>query len=117
MIGALGTLLFFAVTPVLANRAAHRLGSLRANFFRLLVAVGLLGASLLAAGVLPLATAYPISEALGLERGVSRTFQEAPAFMGIFTGLIVLGVLLCGASLLGLRDLGAFLAPNEPVGP
>lgn len=44
MIGALGTLIFFAVTPVLANRAAHRLGSLRANFFRLLVAAGLLGA-------------------------------------------------------------------------
>lgn len=44
MIGALGTLLFFAVTPVFANRAAHLLGSLRANFLRLLVAAVLLGA-------------------------------------------------------------------------
>lgn len=44
MIGALGTLLFFAVTPVFANRAAHLQGSLRANFLRLLVAVLLLGA-------------------------------------------------------------------------
>lgn len=43
MIGALGTLLFFAVTPVFANRAAHLLGSLRANFLRLLVATLLLG--------------------------------------------------------------------------
>jgi drug/metabolite transporter (DMT)-like permease len=43
MIGALGTLLFFAVTPVFANRAAHRLGSTRANFWRLMVAVLLLG--------------------------------------------------------------------------
>ena len=43
MIGALGTLLFFAVTPVFANRAAHILGSLRANFWRLAVAVLLLG--------------------------------------------------------------------------
>jgi drug/metabolite transporter (DMT)-like permease len=43
MIGALGTLVFFAVTPVFANRAAHRLGSLRANFLRLMVAVVLLG--------------------------------------------------------------------------
>jgi drug/metabolite transporter (DMT)-like permease len=43
MIGALGTLLFFAVTPVFANQAAHRLGSLRANFLRLLVAALLLG--------------------------------------------------------------------------
>jgi drug/metabolite transporter (DMT)-like permease len=44
MIGAVATLLFFAITPVLANRAAHRLGSLPANFWRLLVAAGLLGA-------------------------------------------------------------------------
>jgi drug/metabolite transporter (DMT)-like permease len=44
MIGAIGTLVFFALTPVFANRAAHRVGSLRANFWRLLLAVGLLGA-------------------------------------------------------------------------
>jgi drug/metabolite transporter (DMT)-like permease len=44
MIGALGTLLFFAVTPVFANRAAHRLGCTRANFWRLLLAAVLLGA-------------------------------------------------------------------------
>ncbi len=44
MIGALGTALFFALTPVFANRAAHRLGSARANFWRLLVAVVVLGA-------------------------------------------------------------------------
>ena len=43
MIAALGTLLFFAVTPVFANRAAHRIGSLQANFLRLLVAAALLG--------------------------------------------------------------------------
>jgi drug/metabolite transporter (DMT)-like permease len=44
MLGALGTTLFFAVTPVFANRAAHRLGAMRANFWRLLVAVFVLGA-------------------------------------------------------------------------
>jgi drug/metabolite transporter (DMT)-like permease len=44
MIGALGTLLFFAVTPVFAHRAAQMLGSLRANFWRLVVAVVVLGA-------------------------------------------------------------------------
>ena len=43
MIGALGTLVFFAVTPVFANRAAQRLGSTRANFWRLVVAAMLLG--------------------------------------------------------------------------
>ena len=35
---------------------------------------------MLAAGVLPLATAYSISEALGFEKGVSRSFREAPIF-------------------------------------
>lgn len=44
MIGALGTLLFFAVTPVFARRAALLLGSLRANFWRLLIATVVLGA-------------------------------------------------------------------------
>lgn len=44
MIAALGTLVFFAVTPVFANRAAHLLGSLKANFWRLAVAAVLLGA-------------------------------------------------------------------------
>ena len=46
---------------------------------------------MLAAGVLPLATAYSISEALGFEKGVSSNFREAPIFLGIFTFLIALG--------------------------
>jgi Mn2+/Fe2+ NRAMP family transporter len=46
---------------------------------------------MLAAGVLPLATAYSISEALGFEKGVSRSFREAPIFIGIFTFLVAVG--------------------------
>jgi Mn2+/Fe2+ NRAMP family transporter len=57
-------------------------------------AIGLLGASMLALGVLPLATAYSVTEALGFEKGLSRTFREAPIFLGIFTGLIVVGALV-----------------------
>ncbi len=75
-----------------ASDAALALAPLAGNLAEVIFAVGLLGASLLAAGVLPLATAYPVSEALGLERGVSRTFRQAPFFMGSFTGLILLGV-------------------------
>src|SRR4029434_838744 len=56
-----------------------------------LFAIGLFGASMLAAGVLPLATAYSISEALGFEKGVSRSFREAPIFLGIFTFLVAGG--------------------------
>lgn len=46
---------------------------------------------MLAAGVLPLATAYSVSEALGFEKGVSRSFREAPIFLGIFTFLVAVG--------------------------
>ncbi|MEP6849287.1 MAG: divalent metal cation transporter, partial [Acidobacteriota bacterium] len=55
-------------------------------------AVGLFGASMLAMGVLPLATAYSLSEALGFEKGLSRSFREAPIFLGIFSSLLVVGV-------------------------
>jgi Mn2+/Fe2+ NRAMP family transporter len=41
--------------------------------------------------VLPLATAYSISEALGFEKGVSRSFREAPIFIGVFTFLVAVG--------------------------
>jgi len=46
---------------------------------------------MLAMGVLPLATAYSLSEALGFEKGLSRSFREAPIFLGIFTALLLIG--------------------------
>lgn len=74
-----------------AADAARALEPLAGEYARVLFGVGLFGASMLAAGVLPLATAYSISEALGFEKGVSRSFREAPIFLGIFTFLIVVG--------------------------
>ncbi len=74
-----------------AADAARALEPVAGRYAEGLFAIGLLGASLLAAGVLPLATTYMLSEALGFERGVSRSWSEAPIFMGTFTGLIVLG--------------------------
>ncbi|MGZ4772020.1 MAG: NRAMP family divalent metal transporter, partial [Ilumatobacteraceae bacterium] len=59
-----------------------------------LFAIGLLGASALAAAVVPLSTAYAIAEAVGAERSVSRRFREAPLFLGLFTGQIVIGVVI-----------------------
>jgi NRAMP (natural resistance-associated macrophage protein)-like metal ion transporter len=59
----------------------------------LLFGVGLFGASLLSGGVVPLSTAYTITEAFGWERGVGNRLGDAPAFFGIFTGLIVIGCL------------------------
>ena len=77
-------------------------------YAKTLFAVGLLGASLLAAGVLPLSTAYSISEALGFEKGVSRSFREAPIFIGIFTSLVVVGALV--AMLPGLPIIDVLLS-------
>jgi NRAMP (natural resistance-associated macrophage protein)-like metal ion transporter len=77
-----------------AADAARALVPLAGKYAGLLFAVGLFGASMLAAGVLPLATAYSISEALGFEKGVSRSFREAPIFIGIFTFLIAVGALI-----------------------
>lgn len=74
-----------------AADAARALQPLAGNYAEALFAVGLFGASMLAAGVLPLATAYSISEALGFEKGVSRSFREAPIFLGIFTFLVAVG--------------------------
>lgn len=74
-----------------AADAARALRPLAGVYAETLFAVGLFGASMLAAGVLPLATAYSISEALGFEKGVSRSFREAPIFIGIFTFLVATG--------------------------
>jgi len=59
-----------------------------------LFAIGLLGASCLAAAVVPLSTSYAISEAVGVERSVSSRFREAPLFLGLFTGQIIIGALI-----------------------
>ncbi|PYS92390.1 MAG: Mn transporter [Acidobacteria bacterium] len=77
-----------------ATQAAEALAPLAGRYAEMLFAIGLLGASMLAAGVLPLATAYSISEALGFEKGVSRSFREAPIFLGIFTFLVAVGALV-----------------------
>jgi len=74
-----------------AAEAAQALAPVAGQYAEILFAIGLFGAAMLAMGVLPLATAYSLSEALGFEKGLSRSFREAPIFLGIFTALIVLG--------------------------
>lgn len=77
-----------------ARDAAMALAPLAGDYAKILFAVGLLGASMLAAAVLPLATAYSVTEAIGVEKGVDKGFREAPVFMGLFTGLMILGVVV-----------------------
>ncbi len=76
-----------------AATAAEALTPVAGVYAKYLFAVGLFGAAMLAMGVLPLATAYSLSEALGFEKGLSHSFREAPIFIGIFTALIVVGAL------------------------
>lgn len=77
-----------------AEDAARALRPLAGRYAETLFGFGLFGASMLAAGVLPLATAYSISEALGFEKGVSRSFREAPIFLGTFTFLVAVGAFI-----------------------
>jgi len=74
-----------------AAQAAKALVPVAGVHAEALFGIGLLGASLLAAAVVPLSTAYAVAEAVGVERSVSRSFREAPLFMGLFVGLIVIG--------------------------
>lgn len=94
VVSTAATLNYHGVQVETAADAARALEPLAGKYATILFAVGLFGASMLAAGVLPLATAYSISEALGFEKGVSRNFREAPIFLGIFTGLIVVGAVV-----------------------
>ena len=100
---ATGTILHPAGVVVdSAEDAARALEPLAGNFASHLFAVGLLNASFLAAFVLPLATAYGLSEAFGWESGINKTFKEAPQFLGFYTAFIVIGA-------------GVILIPTMPL--
>jgi Mn2+/Fe2+ NRAMP family transporter len=68
-----------------AQEAAMALEPLLGTVARYLFGLGLLAVSILAAGVLPLATAYVVCEAFGFESGLDTSFREAPVFNGIIT--------------------------------
>jgi len=74
-----------------AAGAAKALQPVAGSFAEQLFAIGLLGASVLAASVVPLSTAYAVSEAVGSERSVSKRFREAPIFISLFTAQSVVG--------------------------
>jgi len=77
-----------------ADQAALALTPIAGPLGGQLFAIGLLGASLLGASILPLSTAYAVCEAFGWERGVNQTWADAPIFYGLYTGMIILGALV-----------------------
>src|SRR5437879_12154301 len=72
-----------------AADAAAALKPLAGQYAYILFAVGLFNASLFAASILPLSTAYTVCEGLGFESGVGLKFGEAPVFYWLYTLLIV----------------------------
>src|SRR5580692_5741606 len=85
-----------------AKDAAQALRPLAGDYAYILFAVGLFNASLFAASILPLSTAYTVCEGLGFESGVGKKFSEAPVFYWLYTILIVAGA-------------GCVLYPNLPL--
>lgn len=85
-----------------AADAAKALEPLAGKYASTLFAIGLANASLFAASILPLATAYYVCEGMGWESGIDHDFKSAPQFMWLYTGLIAVGALI-------------ILIPNAPL--
>ncbi|MDP9162153.1 MAG: Nramp family divalent metal transporter [Acidobacteriota bacterium] len=85
-----------------AKDAAQALRPLAGDYAYILFAVGLFNASLFAASILPLSTAYTVCEGLGFESGVGKKFSEAPVFYWLYTILIATGA-------------GVILIPDLPL--
>ena len=85
-----------------AAEAAIALRPLAGEFAAILFGFGLFVASLFAASILPLSTAYTVCEGLGLESGINKKFSEAPFFYWLYTLLIAAGA-------------GVILVPNFPL--
>ena len=82
--------------------AAQALRPLAGEYAYLLFAAGLFNASIFAASILPISTAYAVCEGLGFESGLDKKFHEAPVFYWLYTVLIVLGA-------------GVLLVPKLPL--
>ena len=95
-----------------AADAARALAPFAGEYAGALFAVGLVAASLLAACVLPLTTAFVICEAFGWEAGVSFKWKEAPFFKGIFTFVIAISaiiILIPSIDLMGIMLTAQFV--------
>lgn len=77
-----------------AADAAKALAPFAGQYAEALFGIGLLGASLLAAAILPIATAYVVAESLGFEKGLSRRPSEAPTFVAVITAMILIATII-----------------------
>jgi Mn2+/Fe2+ NRAMP family transporter len=96
VIVACAAALYFPLGPTQIERpqqAAQALSSLGV-WGNLFFGIGLLGASAVGAVVVPLSTAYAVTEAIGSESGLGRKIREAPLFVGIFSALLLVGTVV-----------------------
>jgi drug/metabolite transporter (DMT)-like permease len=116
MLPALGTTFFFAITPVLANRAAKILGSLSANLWRLVLAVIVLGtwAHLAGGGIGGQARGwFFLGGAVGFGVGGAAMFMSLPRLGANLSTLIVQCVAAVAAAALEWTWLGTALTPFQ----
>ncbi|MDD3374266.1 MAG: Nramp family divalent metal transporter [Candidatus Omnitrophica bacterium] len=102
VVACAATLFKAGITIESAKDAAMALEPLAGQNAKWLFAFGLFNASIFAASVLPLSTAYCICEGMGWDTGVDKRFEEAPQFFGLYTALIIIGA-------------GVVLIPNFPL--
>jgi NRAMP (natural resistance-associated macrophage protein)-like metal ion transporter len=105
-----------------AAQAARALSPFAGQFAEALFGIGLLGASLLACAILPIATSYVVSESLGYEKGIGRRREEAPVFVGVITAMIVISAIVAVipgvpviSLLIGVQVVNGLLLPINLV--
>jgi NRAMP (natural resistance-associated macrophage protein)-like metal ion transporter len=106
------TLYVNGITVETAKDAALALFPLAGQYSGWLFAFGLFNASIFAASILPLATAYTVCEGIGWDSGVDKKFRDAPHFYVLYTSLIVIGaiiILIPGAPLITIMLLSQVL--------
>jgi len=104
VVSCAATLFVHQINIASAKDAALALAPFAGNFASTLFAIGLFNASIFSACILPLATAYYVCEAIGLNAGLDFTWKEAPVFYALTTFLILVGAI-------------AILIPNAPLIP
>ena len=77
-----------------AADAAKALAAVAGQYAEALFGIGLLGASLLACAILPIATSYVLSESLGFEKGLGHSPRDAPVFVGVITVMIAVSTIV-----------------------
>ncbi len=106
------TMFVHGITIETAADAARALAPLAGQYASWLFAFGLFNASVFAASILPLATAYTVCEGIGWDSGVDKKFKDAPHFYVLYTSLIALGalaILIPGAPLISIMLISQVL--------